>query len=350
MNLNDSLKKSLSILLDLAYPERWDTAWLVLPIQGELTHSVHCFHIICSDLEHIKATKQSWPPASTEPAYWFRWEPTPGNGFFIRPRRYDPLLRDRFNLILPDELLQSDGKNNPRSITRQALIDACYFSAKSARMVWHNPAKGGANSPDSAHFQSMPVYWNDGSRDRFTFPCCSLQEKDSRWRASQDLHARILTRGVSRVEYPILGLVAWGPLIEAADFVWEVISRYDNARACNLVIQPCDHLSTDEAIVRIFVFPRNRAEPQFRVIESLLGHDELVLLKNNRGGVWSEWNFAGVEMGLLSQVEWGPLFEEMRMHPIKWGRTFLRLLQALTLKETEDDWRDFVKIVDRNRA
>ena len=51
-------------------------------------------------------------------------------------------------------------------------------------------------------------------------------------------------------------------------------------------------------------------------------------------------------MGLLTQVEWGPLFEDMVSKPRLWGETLLRLLQELTLSKTEADWVDFVDIVE----
>lgn len=332
----------LNNILNLAYPERWDTVWLVLPLQTESEDSTYNFQVICSDLPSVKAGKSLWPPSSKEPKIWLRWEPTPDNGFWIRPRKYDPLLRDRFNLIPPYEIIAS---NDKRSITRQTLIDACHFSAISNRMVWHNPAKGGANSPNSAHFQSIPVHWQDGSRQRFTFPCCHFQNKALQWTSAKKIHAHLLERGLYNHKYPILGLVVWGPIHEVAEYVWKVISNYDEARACNLVIQP-SNVSTCEDKIRIFVFPRNRVVPRYKVIEDLLLEDEIILLNNNRGGVWYEWPFAGVEMGLLTQVEWGPLFENMCMKPTKWGDTLLRLLQELSLKETETDWFDFVSIVE----
>ena len=72
--------------------------------------------------------------------------------------------------------------------------------------------------------------------------------------------------------------------------------------------------------------------------------DEKILMRNNRGGVWTEWPFAGIEMGLLTQVEWGDLFDDMRSKPKKWGGTLLRLLQELTLKERDKDWIEFVEV------
>lgn len=341
--MDSSLKEALQNILNLAYPEEWTTAWLSLPLETAAGTMPFDFQVICSDLPSIRKDKSSWPPSSRDPKVWLRWEPSPGTGFWIRPRKYDPLLRDRFILLEPSEIIESLRK---QTISRQVLLDACYFAAMSGRMVWHNPLKGGAGSPKSAHFQSMPVHWDEGQTLRHTFPCCIYQTGTVPWTLTKEVQVGLLEQGIGRDRYPVLGLVVWGPIRATVDRVWEIIWHYDQAQACNLVIQPWN-VSSYEDIIRVFVFPRSRNPPRYLVTEPLLRDNEKMLMKNNRGGVWANWPFAGVEMGLLTQVEWGDLFEDMRSKPTKWGRTLLRLLQELTLNESEQDWMDFVKIVER---
>jgi hypothetical protein len=235
------------------------------------------------------------------------------------------------------------GPKSKQTISRQGLLDACHFAAKSGRMVWHNPPKGGARLPESAHFQSMPVYWHDHGVRRYTFPCCMHQPEAVPWTSVTELTVRFLERGVRRNQYPILGVTVSGPIRAAADYVWDVIWSYDKALACNLIMQPGND-SSSSASVRVFVFPRSRSVPRFSVTENLLQEHEKMLMQNSRGGQWTDWSFAGVEMGLLTQVEWGVLFEEMRANPEKWGRTLMRLLAELTLKEGDEDWRELVSI------
>ena len=79
----------------------------------------------------------------------------------------------------------------------------------------------------------------------------------------------------------------------------------------------------------------------------LLKEDEMILMKNNRGGVWAPWSFAGIEMGLLTQVEWGPVLKEIRSRPTQWSNTLMRLLQVLTLRTSDRDWLDFRDIVNK---
>lgn len=55
-------------------------------------------------------------------------------------------------------------------------------------------------------------------------------------------------------------------------------------------------------------------------------------------------------MSLLTQIEWGPLFETMQAKPRQWSNTLLRLLQQLTLAEQDHDWADFVNIVTKHCA
>lgn len=341
MEMDNSLKEALRNILNLAYPEEWATAWLSLPLETEGGRSPFNFQVICSDLPFIRQGKSSWPPASRDPKVWLRWEPSPGTGFWIRPRKYDPLLRDRLILLEPNEIV--DVLREP-TIRRQALLDACLFAALSGRIVWHNPPKGGARLPQSGHFQSMPVYWQDGDTLRYTFPCCIYQAEDAPWTSAQDVHVRLLEGGVGRNQYPILGLVVWGSIRATVDRVWEVIWHYDEARACNLVIQPGD-VSSYQDVIRVFVFPRSRDVPHYTVTERLLKDDEKILMRNNHSGKWAEWSFAGVEMGLLTQADWGEVFEDMQAKTEKWGKTLLRLLQKLTLNESERDWHDFRDIV-----
>jgi hypothetical protein len=71
-------------------------------------------------------------------------------------------------------------------------------------------------------------------------------------------------------------------------------------------------------------------------------------MQNSRGGQWSNWPFAGVEMGLLTQVEWLPLFEDMQRRPGKWGETLQRLAKDLSLSATDDDWEHFRSIVEKH--
>ena len=98
----------------------------------------------------------------------------------------------------------------------------------------------------------------------------------------------------------------------------------------------------------MFIFPRARRTANCRVTPALLRRDEQILLHNNRGGAFGEWSFAGVETGLLTQVEWGPLFECMRTRPAQWGAVLLRLLRSLTLQQADDDWLCFREIVEQH--
>jgi hypothetical protein len=331
--MDDALQEALQQILDMAYPEAWTAAWLLLPLDG----SGLPLQVVCSDLPRIRAGVSSWPPSSRDSKVWLRWEPRPGNGFWIRPRQYNPILRDRFILLGPNEVVESRRRE---SISYQGLLDACLFAAASGRVVWHNPPKGGARSPESAHFQSMPLFRNAGPMQQYVFPCCAYESGPEPGTSAQQATARLLGCTGRKPDYPVLGLVAWGPPGALTDLVWELIWRYDEARACNLVIQPVVDANLVE-VVRIFVFPRARAVPRYKVVPELLQDDEQLLMTNREGGMWGDWSFAGAEMGLLTQVEWGGLFEAMGSEPEKWGRTLFRLLRNLTLRADEEDWSAF---------
>lgn len=103
-----------------------------------------------------------------------------------------------------------------------------------------------------------------------------------------------------------------------------MISDYDAGQACNVVVE-LDHISHRGDIVRSFVCPRARRPPNYSVTADLLYDNEQILMNNNPGGVRSEWPFAGVEMGLLTQVD----------------------VEALTLGETDDDWKAFLDIIQK---
>jgi hypothetical protein len=334
--MDNSLVETLRSVLDLAYPDPWRTEWLSLPPAD----SSFGFLVMCSDLPSTRAGKPQWPPASRDPKVWIHWSPSPGRGFWVRPRKYAPVLRDRFILVEAAELV---GLSTRSTIDLTALIDAFRFSADSGRIIWHNSPKGGARSPRSAHFQSMPVYQDESDSRELTLPCCRLKASDSCWNSTCVLRWHI----IQRTEYPVLGLVVWGPIVQAAELVWNVISDYDSAQACNIVVEP-DHSSFRGDIVRVFVFPRARIHPNCTVTVDLLHDDERVLMKNDHGGVWCEWPFAGVEMGLLTQVDWGPLFEEMREQPERYSKALLRLVRALSLEEADDDWKTFLDIIKRH--
>ncbi|MEE8059623.1 MAG: hypothetical protein V3T17_17600 [Pseudomonadales bacterium] len=340
----EALKSALQNITNLAYPHEWKTEWLSLPLETDEGRLPYDFQIICSDLPAIKDGKDWWPPTSPDPKLWIRWEPNSGAGFWIRPRQYDPLLRDRLILLDPREIVETEVVS---SINRQALVDACYFSAMSGRMVWHNPAKGGAGSPKSAHFQAMNLYWSDNDTQKFTFPCCNYEYDDTDWSLTTNVNAHLLKKGVNKNQYPIPGLVVWGPIRSVVERVWEVVWKYDEARACNVIIQPGD-ITVYKDMTRVFIFPRCRDVPRYWVTEEMLTKDEMRLMKNNREGEWAKWPFAGVETGLLTQVEWGPLFNEIILEKGKWGQTLLRLLLELTLDEFEQDWIDFADIVRRS--
>lgn len=340
--MDTSLREALRNALDVAYPHRWSTARLSLPLGRTPGDSPFRFQVMCSDLASLRHTVPAWPPCSRDPKAWLRWEPSPSAGFWIRPRKDDPILRDRFILLGPLDVVESLAQG---TITAQALIDACVFAIRSGRLVWHNPPKGGARSPESAHFQTIPLTWEDGDTGRYTVPCCLYEADPIPWTSAGEVRSCVLERGFRRCEYPVLGLAVWGSIEGVADRVWHVIWRYDAAQACNLIIQPGGP-SHDSEVVRVFVFPRARTAPRQTVTADLLKEDEMILMRNRRGGAWGDWSFAGVEMGLLTQVEWGTLFEEMRSRPVKWGGTLLRLLQGLTLKENDDDWLAFRSICE----
>lgn len=332
------LKGSINDILNFAYPNEWNTSWLSLPLEiseGKLPYN---FHVICSDTPSNR-NKHWWPPSSKNPHIWLRWEPSPSTGFWIRPRKYDPLLRDRLILLESKEIIKSRRQS---IISQQSLLDACNFATISGRMVWHNPPKGGASSTKAAHFQSFPLYWQENSQSHFTFPCCYYNAELDLWTSVNKVKVKILEKGMEINKYPVLGLVVWGPISGVVSYVWKVICDYDKALACNLVIQPSGDITTTH-IIRVFVFPRRRKSMHF-VNEHLLEEDEKMLMNNNRGGKRGKWSFAGVEMSMLTQVEWGGLFEDMCSNPRKWGKTLLKLLKRLTLSEHDRDWIDFVNI------
>jgi hypothetical protein len=231
-------------------------------------------------------------------------------------------------------------------------MDACSFAAQSLRFVWHNPAKGGASQPHSAHFQSAPLYWhntvNTASR-QYTVPCCLYQNDQIVWHETKTIAIQLIERGLESTQYPILGLAVSGLIESVASFVWSVIWDYDQAAACNLAIQPNDQSGRADR-VRVFVFPRSRKIPNYSVTEQLLTDAEQILTQNNHDGRYGPWSFAGVEMGLLTQIEWGPIFETMQAQPSQWGNTLLRLVRQLTLDEQDHDWVDFVNIVAEHSA
>lgn len=345
--MDPQLNNAINVVVNQAYPEPWETAWLSLPLSPR---SPYAFRVICADLPAIKDHRSAWPPASSNPKTWIQWQRPDRTGFWIRPRKDNPILRDRLILVRTSELL---GEGQRSAIDQDDVSDACSFAAESGRVVWHNPAKGGASQPHSAHFQSAPLYWHDSARSQYTLPCCLYQNghtpcQDTK-QDTKTLAIQLMERGLDATRYPILGLTVSGPIEPAALFVWSVIWDYDRATACNLAIQPND-LSGRSDSVRVFVFPRSREVPNFSVTAQLLTGAEQLLTYNNHGGRHGPWSFAGVEMGLLTQIEWGPLFETMQAQPKQWGNTLLRLLQQLTLAEQDHDWADFVNIVTKHCA
>lgn len=339
--IDNTLTSTLQAMLDITYPEMWDTCWLIVPLPEEEFN----VHVICSDVPSIREST-SWPHTSRRPTFWLRWEPNPDEGFWIRPRRKNPILRDRFNLVSPKNVIPGTQRE---TISHQCLNHACYFAALSKRMVWHNPLKGGAKAPDVAHYQSIPLYWEEGGKQLYTFPCCGYPYQRTSLRIVAKVRARLLGPDVGGNPYPVRGLVVEGQIDSTVDSVWKIIWRYDQAQACNLVIQPLLDYDLSDCI-RVFVFPRHRTVNNFLVTESLLKADEMDLLLNNWGGKREEWAFAGVEMGLLTQVEWEPLFKDMIANKRKWGATLLRLLRELTLKKEDKDWVEFMNICGDARA
>jgi hypothetical protein len=339
----DEVGAALDELLDTAYPDQWDAAWLSLGADPAVT-SPYVFHVICSDLPAIRAGHATWPPASRNPNAWLRWEYEPSRGFWVRPRKYDPIVRDRWILV---ELGDLPGSFRGPTITHAALRDACRFAGAARRVVWHNPPKGGASAPDSAHFQAMPLYRNATPRS-FSLPCCNYEAESERWEQATTLRAETIKPGFDAGEYPVTGLTVWGPIQEVADLVWGVIWNYDRAQACNLVIQPADSSGRD--IIRVFVFPRALVANHHVRDELLHAESARLLLRNNRGGRTSVWSYAGIEMGLLTQVEWGELFDRMREEPAEWGRILFNLLRALILDASSDDWSLFQRVCDQARA
>jgi hypothetical protein len=232
-----------------------------------------------------------------------------------------------------------------KTISQKSLQQASYFATQSKRMVWHNPPKGGASAPDVAHFQSIPLYWGEDDKKRYTFPCCEIPYHRMAFINPKGVTARLLVPDQKDASYPARGLVVEGSVSLTASIVWEIIWEYDQAQTCNLIIQPLTgDVFPDE--IRIFVFPRKRKENNFLVTEKLLEEDEMDLLLNNWGGKREVWAFAGVEMGLLTQVEWEPLFKNMIANKQKWGGTLLRLLQKLTLNKGDEDWKEFISICE----
>jgi hypothetical protein len=344
--MDSQLIAVISGVVHQAYPEPWETAWLSLPLSPR---SPYTFCVMCADLPGIKDQRSVWPPAASNPKTWIHWEQPDREGFWIRPRKDNPILRDRLILVRARELL---GARRRSTIDQDDVMDACSFAAQSLRFVWHNPAKGGASQPHSAHFQSAPLYWhntvNTASR-QYTVPCCLYQNDQIVWHETKTIAIQLIERGLESTQYPILGLAVSGLIESVASFVWSVIWDYDQAAACNLAIQPNDQSGRADR-VRVFVFPRSRKIPNYSVTEQLLTDAEQILTQNNHDGRYGPWSFAGVEMGLLTQIEWGPIFETMQAQPSQWGNTLLRLVRQLTLDEQDHDWVDFVNIVAEHSA
>ncbi len=338
--MNNPLKAAIAAVLDLSYPNSWSTVWLKLPLDPGRLQSPYRFHVICSDLADIKQDQPSWPPRIQDPKVWIQWRPSDGPGLWIRPRRHDPILRDRLILMEPAEMCSDTPR---RIISRRSLYDACVFSATSDRIVWHNPPNGGASSPESAHFQSMPLSWRDGTALTFTLPCCYFRPLNTGLRKNTETLATLLEPGLGPGQYPVRGAVLTGSPADVSERAWSIIWDYDRALSCNIIIQPM--VSRGLSDVRTFLFPRHRNGLGHVVRGHLLSKDEKDLLKNNRGGVDYEWSFAGIEMGLLTQVEWGPFFDQMRSAPERWGLTLYRLLRELSLGEQDNDWREFLALV-----
>ena len=249
---------------------------------------------MCSDAPALKEHRSVWPPVSSNPKTWIEWARPAGKSFWLRPRQYDPILRDRLILVRANELLRPAQRAN---IDRADVLDACAFVAESHRVVWHNPTKGGASQPHSAHFQSAPLYWPDAAGCHYTFPCCHYQNNQPLWQAPKDIKVQLIKRGLEATRYPVLGLTVAGPLGSVAPFVWSVVWDYDRAAACNLIIQPDDQPGRADN-VRVFVFPRARKRPNSSVTQQLLTAAEQILMRNNHDGQHGPWSFAGVEMGL----------------------------------------------------
>jgi hypothetical protein len=215
--MDSQLIAVISGVVHQAYPEPWETAWLSLPLSPR---SPYTFCVMCADLPGIKDQRSVWPPAASNPKTWIHWEQPDREGFWIRPRKDNPILRDRLILVRARELL---GARRRSTIDQDDVMDACSFAAQSLRFVWHNPAKGGASQPHSAHFQSAPLYWhntvNTASR-QYTVPCCLYQNDQIVWHET-----KTIAIAVERVDLLITRVDETLPELKAA--VEEVGQRSD---------------------------------------------------------------------------------------------------------------------------
>ncbi len=339
-----SLQHRISRICELAYPEHWEPEWLLLPLDHGGFLDLQ-FQVVCSEIVSAYEAKKRWPPAVEEPKLWICWESGRGTRLWIRPRQYDPVMRNR--LVLLPTTPAGPRENVDGKVTAADIVDMYSFAAESGHVVWYNPARGGAGLPRSVHFQSMPLFKENSNGTKYALPCCGFTSVSphDHWTKTDSICCYVVTSGHASRSYPVLGFIVWGNISEVASLTWRVISEYD-CSACNIIVQP-DGDSGRVDVVRAFVFPRSRKASRTTVRQELLNESEMILLQNNRFGSRHEWGYAALEMGLLTQIVWGPLFEIIRQDPMGWSKVFLRLLLELTLNKDDGDWHSFREVAMR---
>ncbi len=317
MAFNDTLRR----LLDTTYPNDWLQTWLHLPIPG------YAFHFNIVESSYRRHPEISGIPKSKAPEIFAKWEQN-SDGFFVCTRDQDPLIRDRFVLVPFDEF----GNRVSPGLKESHIVNACLFSLETGRVVWHNPCNGGARSLTSCHFQSLPLMSHANGESFYSIPCAGMQNNHP--------------EGTVQIEifgpdhYPINGVKITGDAQGVGRCVWMVVKSYCRD-SCNLVLSP-QHESPH--IVCAHIFPRRRKRDCHVSLENL-GLEDADLLTNTPDGRPCPWPFAAIEMGLLSQVIWPPVFDSMRANPDRWGDLMCRVAQRLSLDRTESDWNAFYKIV-----
>lgn len=312
---------TLRVLLDSTYPRDWQQDWLRLPIPGYAFH----FHVV--EAAYRRSPESGGIPTSEAPELFVKWEHE-SDGFFVCTREKDPLIRDRFVLVPFDEF----GHCVSPGLKENHIVNACLFALETGRVVWHNPRNGGARSLTSCHFQSLPRLTQANAEVFYTIPCIGMGNNHP----GSSLQIEVF--GPDR--YPINGIKITGAPKAVGQCVWMVVEGYCRD-SCNLVLSP---QSASSQVVCAHVFPRRRKRDCHVSLENLSLEDADVLT-NTPDGRPCPWPFAAIEMGLLSQVIWPPVFDSMRANPDRWGELMCKIAQRLSLNRSEEDWASFHETV-----
>ena len=249
------LESKLSSLLNTTYPMGWQANWIRLPVPGYPFR----FNVVEAG---YRRTVGHRVPESESPNLCVKWR-RGSDGFLVRTRSRDPLIRDRFVMV------PLDARRSECALKESHIMNACWFALETGRAVWHNPRNGGARAPGSCHFQSLPLMSRFHGESFLSIPCCGHTLSSP---GSSGLRVDV----IGPRSYPINGVRISGTPEAVGRLVWRVASSYCKD-SCNLLVFPIPGASD---AVSSFVFPRRRGDSNCHVCAEMLTGYECEILSN----------------------------------------------------------------------